>query len=149
MRPLQATIRPIRAKPPPAQRPPLILSGSKPEVSLRAERFAKRTQWKRATGEKPERLSRRTSNPRNALQDARAPSCRAFPADQSNGRPGHTYPFIARLTRAYLNFEVKDAPKAGGLRRSRSLNQVRSCFHTALSGESNIKRAMIDWPCRK
>jgi hypothetical protein len=180
VRPLQATIRPIRAKPPPAQRPPLILSGRKPEVSLRAERFAKRTQWKRATGE----LSRRTSNPR-ALQDARAPSCRAFPADQSNSRPGHTYPFIARLTRAYLNFEVKDAPKAGGLRRSRSLsskfryaflppsdewvllrgelvlkpydpsslicssNQVRSCFHTALSGESNIKRAMIDWPCRK
>ena len=101
VRPLQATIRPIRAKPPPAQRPPLIPSGRKPEVPLRAERIAKRTQWKRATGEKPEGLSRRTSNPRNALQDARAPSCRAFPADQSNGRPGHTYPFIARLTRAY------------------------------------------------
>jgi hypothetical protein len=32
--------------------------------------------------------------------------------------PGHTFPFIARLTRAYLNFEVKDAPKARRLRRS-------------------------------
>jgi hypothetical protein len=26
--------------------------------------------------------------------------------------PDRTYPFIARLTRAYLNFEVKDALKA-------------------------------------
>jgi hypothetical protein len=24
------------------------------------------------------------------------------------GRPGHSFPFIARQTRAYLNFEVKD-----------------------------------------
>ncbi|MGH6856550.1 MAG: type II toxin-antitoxin system HicB family antitoxin [Methylocella sp.] len=31
--------------------PALILSGRKPEVPLRAKRFAKRTQWKRATGE--------------------------------------------------------------------------------------------------
>jgi len=39
-----------------------------------------------------------------------------------SGRPGHTTPFIARLTRAYLNFEVKDALKARRLRRSRSLS---------------------------
>jgi hypothetical protein len=32
--------------------------------------------------------------------------------------PGHTILFIARQTRAYLNFEVKDAPKARGLRPS-------------------------------
>jgi hypothetical protein len=29
---------------------------------------------------------------------------------QIEGRPGHTIPFNAWLTRAYLNFEVKDAP---------------------------------------
>src|ERR1700732_389230 len=33
----------------------LILSESKPEVPLRAERFAKRTQWKLATGERRRR----------------------------------------------------------------------------------------------
>jgi len=32
-------------------------------------------------------------------------------------RPGHTTPFIARLTRAHPNFEVKDGPK--GRRRWR------------------------------
>jgi hypothetical protein len=37
------------------------------------------------------------------------------------GRPGHTIPFIARPTRAYLTFEVKDAPKACGLRPSQIL----------------------------
>jgi hypothetical protein len=31
----------------------LILSDRKPEVPLRAKRFAKRTRWKRATGESP------------------------------------------------------------------------------------------------
>jgi len=31
-------------------------------------------------------------------------------------RLARKYPFIVRLTRAYLNFEVKDAPKARGLR---------------------------------
>ena len=30
------------------------------------------------------------------------------------GRPGQTIPFSARPTRAYLNFEVKDAPEARG-----------------------------------
>jgi hypothetical protein len=32
--------------------------------------------------------------------------------------PGHSFPFIARPSRAHLNFEVKDAPKARGLRPS-------------------------------
>jgi hypothetical protein len=39
-------------------------------------------------------------------------------ANQGGGRSGHGFPFIARLTAAYLNFEVKDAPKARGLRPS-------------------------------
>jgi hypothetical protein len=43
-------------------------------------------------------------------------SCGAFAGVMAS--PGHTGPFIARLTRAYLKFEVKDAPKARGLRPS-------------------------------
>jgi hypothetical protein len=41
---------------------------------------------------KPEGLSRRTSGV----------------LIKEIGRPGRTFPFIARPTRAYLNFEVKD-----------------------------------------
>jgi hypothetical protein len=36
----------------------------------------------------------------------------AGPTGERQGRPGHTTPFIARLNRAHLNFEVKHAPKA-------------------------------------
>jgi hypothetical protein len=43
---------------------------------------------------------------------------RDLPLPIRNGRSGHTIPFIAQLTRAYLNFEVKDAPKARGHSKS-------------------------------
>jgi hypothetical protein len=47
--------------------------------------------------------------------------------------PGHTIPFIGRLTRAYLNFEVKDAPKARRLRRSMILQfKVQIRFSAAV-----------------
>jgi hypothetical protein len=52
---------------------------------------------------------------------------------QGNGRPGHTFPFIARLIRAYLNFEVEDAPKARRLRRSTILEfKVQIGFSAAV-----------------
>jgi len=49
------------------------------------------------------------------------------------GRPGRTTPFIARLTRAHPNFEVKDAPKARGLRPSQILEfKIRMRFPAAM-----------------
>ena len=52
------------------------------------------------------------------LQNVDAPNTLVRPHLDDIGRPGHAIPFIARQTRAYLNFEVKDAPKARGLRPS-------------------------------
>jgi hypothetical protein len=43
---------------------------------------------------------------------------KARPISKINGRPGRTFSLIARPTGAYLNFEVKDAPKARSLRPS-------------------------------
>jgi len=52
---------------------------------------------------------------------------------ERHGLPGHTYPFISRLTRAYLNFEVKGAPKARGLRPSVILEfKIRIRFSAAM-----------------
>jgi hypothetical protein len=53
-------------------------------------------------------------------------------ATEDDGRPGHTFPFIARLTRAYLNFEVKDGAKRRRLRRSMILEfKVQMRFSAA------------------
>jgi hypothetical protein len=43
----------------------------------------------------------------------------SHPIDGRSGHPGHTFPFIARQTRAHLNFEVKDLrrPEAARLWR--------------------------------
>ena len=52
----------------------LMVSGRETAVPLRAERFAQRTQWKRATGERPEGPSRTTrestTRPEHILRDA-------------------------------------------------------------------------------
>jgi len=45
-----------------------------------------------------------------------APRTRVGAMSDQGLRLARKYPFIVRLTRAYLNFEVKDAPKARGLR---------------------------------
>jgi hypothetical protein len=48
-------------------------------------------------------------------------------------RQARENPFIARLTRAHLNFEVKDAPKARRLRRSMILEfKVQMRFSAAV-----------------
>ena len=68
-------------------------------------------------------LSRTYTKGRKQSFVARIPSVGFHPLGSRGrrwrlARPGQTFPFIARLSRAYLNFEVKDAPKARGLRPS-------------------------------
>ena len=54
-------------------------------------------------------------------------------ANQGSGRSGRSFPFIARLTAAYLNFEVKDAPKARRFRRPGVLEfKVETSFSAAV-----------------
>jgi hypothetical protein len=81
----------------------LILSDRKPEVPLRAKRFAKRTRWKRATGESPRsgrlegcaaRLLRRprpSRRPCRPPQDEGLGSVYASKQDLSALRPPQTF----------------------------------------------------------
>jgi hypothetical protein len=54
-------------------------------------------------------------------------------AVQRKGRSGRTFPFIARLTRAYLNFEVKDLRRPEAARLWRVLEfKVQIRFSAAM-----------------
>jgi hypothetical protein len=67
-------------------------------------------------------LSRTSSMWRKRSFVARVPSVGFHPLGSRGrcwrpARPGQTFPFIKRLTQAYLNFETADAAKARGLWR--------------------------------